>query len=175
MLSAVNTVASPRIAWISDLIHSKSSRHGSELGSTYTEFLSTIAPSSWSRRHVFTRRLVGRGGSWCTSRSQAGRASRCDICVTIYVTTVTLSSDAIAAASYLIASAHDLLDRSCDAGPGRPLGPFGRSSRLYRFLRRAAAGESLRRPDRARPHRRRHWQPVVRRGRRPRRPLRAVR
>src|SRR5947209_7300263 len=53
-----------------------------------------MAPSACSRRHVFTRTLVGRGGSWWTRSSQAARGDAdgsfgCDTHDMLCVTRVT--------------------------------------------------------------------------------------
>src|SRR5437867_12397725 len=128
-----------------------------------------MAPISCSRRHVLTRTLLGRGGSWCTSSSHAGRLSVCDIRNTIYVTVVTLSSRS----NDLVASAHAplLLQGSWFLVPGswfevqgsgftvlgsrgRGRGDRGADRCVGRAGRCPAAHESLRRADRARPHRR---------------------
>src|SRR5204863_7530789 len=76
-LSAVNTAASPPSATISLRTHSKSSRHCSVFGSTYTEFLLEIAPICCRRRHVLTRTCDGRLGSWYARRSHLGVGNMC--------------------------------------------------------------------------------------------------
>src|SRR5207244_11907058 len=76
-LSAVNTVASPPSATISLRTHSKSSRHCSVFGSTYTELLLEIAPICCRRRHVLTRTCDGRLGSWYARTSHRGAGNMC--------------------------------------------------------------------------------------------------
>src|SRR5437867_9647716 len=121
-----------------------------------------MAPISCSRRHVLTRTLLGRGGSWCTSSSHAGRLSVCDIRNTIYVTVVTLSSRPVD----LVASAHAplLLQGSWFLVPrswfevqgsgvtvlgsrGGRRGDCGTDRLVWRPGRRPAAHDSLRRAD----------------------------
>src|SRR5439155_1605250 len=118
-----------------------------------------MAPTSCRRRHVLTRTLLGRGGSWCTSSSHAGRLSGCDIDNTIYVTTVTLSS----LGTDLVASAHARATFFGVLGSTfEVLGSWFRvlGSCPHRLARcagwRPAAHQSLRCADRARPDRRRH-------------------
>src|SRR5437588_8204215 len=76
--SAVNTVAAPPRAMISRRSHSKSSRHWSVSGSTYTELRVGTAPSCCRRRHVLTRAFESRVGSWCARSSQRGAVNTDD-------------------------------------------------------------------------------------------------